>query len=119
MIPSKWYLLSSASIPERPQMDVVMRNGLLGTALCLVGLQPSINCQVNWKNSKNTHHQLTKSKIITTTEDLEYFANGLSNERNFVSNLDKILIPRTVGSEGSAIVRNVSKASPVHPMSII
>ena len=42
-----------------------------------------------------------------TTEDLDYFANSLGNERNFVRNLDKILIPRTVGSEGSRKVREV------------
>ena len=43
-----------------------------------------------------------------TTEDLDYFANNLANERNFVKNLDTILIPRTVGSEGSRKVREVS-----------
>ena len=94
----------------RFEMEAIMRNGVLGTVMCLVGLQAPINCEVNWKNSKNMHHQLTErlGKTISTTQDLEYFASELSNERNFVDNLDTILIPRTVGSEGSAKVRNVS-----------
>ena len=46
-----------------------------------------------------------------TTEDLDYFANTLGNERNFVRNLDKILIPRTVGSEGSRKVREVRRTN--------
>ena len=50
-----------------------------------------------------------KGKTIVTTEDLDYFANSLANERNFVRNLDKILIPRTVGSEGSRKVREVRR----------
>ena len=118
-------------------MEAVMRNGVVGGLLCLVGLQSQINCQVNWKNSKvscklsgnlkhlrppvdmdvcdlvsvqNVHHQRTQQlgKTITTTEDLSYFANNLMNERNFVKNLDAINIVRTVGSEGSKKVRNVS-----------
>ena len=107
--PLVWlFLMFVTPFADLPQMDVVMRNGLLGTVMCLAGLQPAINCQANWKNSKNSHYQLTKSKFISTTEDLEYFANSLSNEKNFVKNLDTILIPRTVGSEGSRIVRDVS-----------
>lgn len=87
-------------------MDLMMRNGVLGTVLCLVGLQSSVDCQLNWKNSKNVHHTATaKGNTIVTTEDLDYFANNLANERNFVRNLDTILIPRTVGSEGSRKVR--------------
>ena len=38
-------------------MDLMMRNGVLGTVLCLVGLQSSAECQVNWKNSKVTFGQ--------------------------------------------------------------
>jgi len=89
-------------------MDMIMKNGLFQTALCLVGISAPVNCQTNWKNSKNIHHQLTQQqgKTISTTEDLTYFANNLMNERNFVKNLDTILIPRTVGSEGSRKVRN-------------
>merc|ERR1712032_1188193 len=89
-------------------MEMIMRNGLFQTALCLVGISSPVNCQVNWKNGKNIHHQLTQQqgKTISTTEDLTYFANNLINERNFVKNLDTILIPRTVGSEGSRKVRN-------------
>jgi len=87
-------------------MDLMVRNGVLGTVMCLVGLQSSVDCQLNWKNSKNVHHSVTeKGKRIVTTEDLDYFANNLANERNFVKNLDTILIPRTVGSEGSRKVR--------------
>ena len=57
---------------------------------------------------QNVHHTVTaKGKTIVTTEDLNYFANNLANERNFVKNLDTILIPRTVGSEGSRKVREV------------
>ena len=113
-------------------MDLMMRNGVLGTALCLIGLQSAVECQLNWKNSKvrwnsawqktkqnkqyfliqNVHHDVTaKGKTIVTTEDLDYFANSLANERNFVRNLDKILIPRTVGSEGSRKVREVRGSS--------
>ena len=33
-------------------MEAVMRNGVVGGLLCLVGLQSQVNCQVNWKNSK-------------------------------------------------------------------
>jgi len=89
-------------------MDMIARNGVLQTVMCLVGLQDLINCQVNWKNSKNLHHQRTQQlgKTISTTEDLTYFAKNLMNERNFVDHLDTILIPRTVGSEGSRKVRN-------------
>jgi len=85
-----------------------MRNGVLQTVMCLVGLQAPINCEVNWKNSKNLHHQLTQQlgKTISTTEDLTYFANNLQNEQNFVNNLDTILIPRVPGSEGIKKVRN-------------
>ena len=50
-------------------------------------------------------------KTIVTTEDLDYFANKLANERHFVRNLDTILIPRTVGSEGSRKVREVREIS--------
>ena len=33
-------------------MEAIMRNGVLQTVMCLVGLQAPINCEVNWKNSK-------------------------------------------------------------------
>ena len=35
-----------------PLMEMVMRNGLFQTALCLVGISAPVNCQTNWKNSK-------------------------------------------------------------------
>ena len=64
------------------------------------------------KFSQNVHHAKTAAgNTIVTTEDLDYFANNLGNERNFVRNLDKILIPRTVGSEGSRKVREVRGSS--------
>ena len=33
-------------------MEMIMRNGLFQTALCLVGISSPVNCQVNWKNGK-------------------------------------------------------------------
>ena len=33
-------------------MDLMMRNGVLGTVMCLVGIQSAVECQLNWKNSK-------------------------------------------------------------------
>ena len=35
-----------------PLMDMIMKNGLFQTALCLVGISAPVNCQTNWKNSK-------------------------------------------------------------------
>ena len=66
--------------------------------------------QLKHEYLQNLHHQRTQQlgKTISTTEDLTYFAKNLMNERNFVDHLDTILIPRTVGSEGSRKVRNVS-----------
>ena len=56
---------------------------------------------INWKNKKRTH----RGKTISTSNGLKYFAQRLSNERNFESNLDAILIPRTVGSRNHDRVR--------------
>jgi len=90
-------------------MDLIMRNGILQSVLCLIGIHGPASClgQLNWKNRKHVHHNSTQhlGKIITTGQDLEYFANSLSNERNFVKSLDTILIPRIVGSEGHKKVR--------------
>jgi len=87
-----------------------MRNGILQSVMCLVGIQGPAACngEINWKNAKNVHHLNTQKlgKSITLGQDLEYFASRLANERNFVKHLDTILIPRTVGSEGSRLVRN-------------
>ena len=44
-------------------MDLMMRNGVLGTVLCLVGLQSSVDCQLNWKNSKVEERSLTAEKL--------------------------------------------------------
>lgn len=90
-------------------MDLMMRNGVIQSVLCLIGINGPASClgQLNWKNRKNVHHSNTMElgRMITTTDDLSYFAAGLSNERNFVKNLDTILIPRTVGSPGHKTVR--------------
>jgi len=91
-------------------MDSLMRNsGILHSILCLIGVQGPASCmgQLNWKNRKNVHHSQTMQlgKTITTTEDLNYFAANLANEKNFVKNLDTILIPRTVGSPNHKKVR--------------
>jgi len=91
-------------------MEFLMRNsGILQSVLCLIGIQGPASClgQINWKNRKNLHHSQTMQlgKTITTTDDLNYFATSLSNERNFVKNLDTILIPRTVGSTNHKKVR--------------
>lgn len=90
-------------------MDLMMRNGVIQSVLCLIGINGPASClgQLNWKNRKNVHHSntLELGRMITTTDDLSYFATGLSNERNFVKNLDTILIPRTVGSTGHKKVR--------------
>jgi len=57
---------------------------------------------LNWKNRKNVHFSRTLEQGHTkaTTQDLEYFGQQLGNEKNFVRNLDTILIPRPVGSAG-------------------
>jgi len=90
-------------------MDLMMRNGIIQSVLCLIGLHGPASClgQLNWKNRKHVHHNATLhlGKIITTGDDLSYFANSLSNEKNFVKNLDTILIPRTVGSPNHKKVR--------------
>jgi len=75
---------------------------VLQTTLCvLVAI-----CQVqvggkSWKNKKRTH----RAKPISTPKGLKQIANSISDERNFVRNLDAILIPRTVGSRNHDRVR--------------
>jgi len=63
--------------------------------------------QLNWKNQKNVHHKETKERglRIATTQDLVYFSQQLSNEKNFRDHLNRILIPRPVGSHGHTQVR--------------
>jgi len=63
--------------------------------------------QLNWKNQKNVHHKETKERglRIATTQDLVYFSQQLSNEKNFRDHLNRILIPRPVGSQGHREVR--------------
>ena len=46
-------------------MEAVMRNGVVGGLLCLVGLQSQVNCQVNWKNSKVSY------RVTSSISDLQ------------------------------------------------
>lgn len=63
--------------------------------------------QLNWKNQKNVHHKQTLEQgfRVSSTQDLVYFSQQLSNERNFRDHLNRILIPRPVGSQGHREVR--------------
>ena len=49
-------------------MEMIMRNGLFQTALCLVGISAPVNCQTNWKNSKVSPDD---EKIIASTLNIE------------------------------------------------
>jgi len=93
--------------PSSPSL--IMKSSLVNTLLCFVGLNAPGSCiaQSTWKNRKFTHLETTlaNNKIINANADLRYFAQELRNERNFVDNLDKILIPRTVGSPNHDKVR--------------
>eukprot|EP00092_Neocalanus_flemingeri_P006188 GFUD01006660.1.p1 GENE.GFUD01006660.1~~GFUD01006660.1.p1 ORF type:complete len:350 (-),score=54.64 GFUD01006660.1:163-1212(-) len=85
--------------------------GIIQSLLCLTGIfgqEGNLGIgELNWKNRKNVHHRetLKLGKTITTAYDLFYFTEILSNESNFVTNLDTILIPRTVGSANHSRVR--------------
>merc|ERR1712106_147863 len=77
-----------------------MREALL-VALCLLvatiwGVQGQ-----SWKGKKRSH----KGQQITTSKGLKRITEGLSNEQNFKTNLDAILIPRSVGSRNHDRVR--------------
>jgi len=86
-----------------------MRIGVLNSVMCLIGLQTPQICmaQINWKNAKNVHYSntLQQGRTVSATQDFSYFANELSNEPNFKSHLEKILVPRPVGSVEHQIVR--------------
>jgi glutaminyl-peptide cyclotransferase len=81
----------------------------VNAVLCFVGIAGPGDCidKSTWKNRKFTHLESTRSsnKFINSNVDLRYFAEGLKNDRNFVNNFNKILIPRTIGSENHAKVR--------------
>jgi glutaminyl-peptide cyclotransferase len=77
----------------------------LNTALCLIGLNSPALCAgaSSWKNRKFTH--LGSTQKISANSDFKYYAQDLQNDGEFVMNLDKILIPRVVGSSNHAKVR--------------
>jgi len=86
-----------------------MRTGIFNSVLCLIGIHSPSLCmaQLNWKNQKNVHHKQTLEQgfRVPSTQDLVYFSQQLSNERNFRDHLNRILIPRPVGSQGHREVR--------------
>jgi len=91
------------------RMDVIMRTGLLNGVMCLIGLNGPAACmgQETWKNRKHVHltNTISRGFDVSTSEDLAYFGSQLSDERDFRSQLDTILIPRPVGSANHAKVR--------------
>ena len=52
--------------------------------------------QETWKNRKNVHFSNTISRgfDVSASQDLAYYADQLSDEQDFRSHLNKILIPR-------------------------
>jgi len=85
-----------------------MRSSIIKSVLCLVGINSPLQCLgdqgVNWKNAKNVHH--SQSKFLSrSVEDLDYYTTRMSNEVHFERQLDKILIPRPVGSNNHKFVR--------------
>ncbi|XP_023345356.1 glutaminyl-peptide cyclotransferase isoform X3 [Eurytemora carolleeae] len=82
---------------------------IINTALCLIGLNSPALCAgaSSWKNRKYTHLESTQTnnKLITANSDFKYFAQDLENDPDFVRNLDKILIPRVVGTPNHQKVR--------------
>ena len=77
-----------------------MPNLLISLYLCcfILLLLPShiLTCKQTAKHKPNQ---------MTSEDDLNFYANTLSDEDNFAANLDAILIPRTVGSANHAKVR--------------
>ena len=77
-----------------------MPNLLISLYLCcfILLLLPShiLTCKQTTKHKPNQ---------MTSEDDLNFYANTLSDEDNFAANLDAILIPRTVGSANHAKVR--------------
>lgn len=80
---------------------------LLNILICSVSLASSCLAQANWKNLKSSHLQATQAnnRLIAEPRDLIYFAQDLQNDKNFVANLDKILVARPVGSANHDDVR--------------
>jgi len=86
-----------------------MKGTVLNTLLCLVGFSKPGDCidRSTWKNRKYTHLETTfdnnfRSKNVN---DIRYFAEGLRDDKDFEDNLDRVLLPRPVGSQGHRIVR--------------
>ena len=50
-------------------MEMIMRNGLFQTALCLVGISAPVNCQVNWKNGKVSDDKGRKCELTLNIEE--------------------------------------------------
>jgi len=79
-----------------------MKTGIVNGLMCLIGLHSPNLCMAepNWKNRKNTHFKTTmdRGNFLRTTQDLNYFSQQLSNEKDFMDHLDTILVPRPVGS---------------------
>ena len=61
------------------------------------GITPSLcGGYETWKNMKSVHYTNTVSKgfLVSTEQDLIYYADWLSDELDFRNHLNKILIPR-------------------------
>jgi len=90
-------------------MDIIMRTGIVNGLMCLVGFNTPSLClgQETWKNRKNVHYTNTISRgfDVSTSQDLTYYADQLSDEQDFRNHLNKILIPRPVGSSNHKKVR--------------
>lgn len=93
-------------------MDSILKTTAVQSLLCLIGINNPLQCMVqgqgvNWKTDKARHFDVTKNKngLLRTTVDFKYWANDLANDRHFADQLEAILIPRTVGSEGHRKVR--------------
>jgi len=95
--------------PKVDRMDIIMRTGIVNGLMCLVGFNAPSVCmgQETWKNRKNIHFSNTISRgfDVSASQDLAYYADQLSDEQDFRSHLNKILIPRPVGSSNHKKVR--------------
>jgi len=72
-------------------------------SLCLRVLLPlmCVARHPSWKEKKHVH----QASKIETEEALKHLTQELADEESFSQDLDKILIPRTVGSENLTLVR--------------
>jgi len=86
-----------------------MKNSVIKTLLCFVGFSAPGSCveKSSWKSRKYNHLEDTRinNKLISTNNDLRYFADKLKNEKNFQKHLEQILIPRAVGTENHEKVK--------------